>query len=180
MERLLEAPFDSGWGLRTLPHGAPRFNPMSYHNGSVWPHDTAICAAGFARYGNKRGAIHWLDEMFRTGVHFGMRMPELYCGFARRQGEPPIAYPVACLPQAWSAGAVFMLLQACLGLTIDAQCGEVRIDRPELPGEIDLLQINGLTVAGASVDLVFQRSGGRVVASAPGAVSDGLRVTVSL
>jgi len=180
MDKLLSAPFDSGWGLRTLPQGVPHFNPMSYHNGSVWPHDTALCAAGFARYGNKRGAIHWLDEMFRTGVYFGMRMPELYCGFARRPGEPPIAYPVACLPQAWSAGAVFMLLQACLGLTVDAWNGEVRIERPELPGEIDRLEISRLAVGGGSVDLVFQRSEGRVVAHARSATGSAVRVNVSL
>jgi glycogen debranching enzyme len=180
MQRMLEGAFDSGWGLRTLARTAPNFNPMSYHNGSVWPHDTAICASGFARYGNKEGAVHWLDEIFRTASHFGMRMPELYCGFPRRPGEPPIAYPVACLPQAWSAGCVFMLLQACLGLTIDAWHGEILIDRPALPREIDWLEVNGLAVGASSVDLVFQRTNGRVVAAASSRVPDDVRVTIRL
>lgn len=180
MERLSGAPFDSGWGLRTLARDAVNFNPMSYHNGSVWPHDTALCAAGFARYGNKDGAVHWLDEMFRTAAHFLMRMPELHCGFARRPGEPPIAYPVACLPQAWSAGAVFMLLQACLGLTVDAGAGEVRIDRPALPREIDWLEVSRLAVGDSAVDLVFRRTGGQVVAAASGRVPDDVRVTIRL
>jgi len=179
MDRMLEAPFDSGWGLRTLARTEANFNPMSYHNGSVWPHDTAMCAAGFARYGNKEGAVHWLDEMFRTAAHFSMRMPELHCGFARRPGEPPIAYPVACLPQAWSAGAVFMMLQACLGVSIDAWRKEVRIERPALPREIDWLEVSRLPVGDATVDLVFQRAAGRVVAAGE-RIPDDVRVTIRL
>ena len=108
-----------------------------------------------------------------------MRMPELHCGFARRPGEPPIAYPVACLPQAWSAGAVFMVLQACLGISIDGFAREVRIDRPTLPRELDRLAVRRLAVGGKSVDLVFQRTAGRVVASAE-RVPDDVRVTMSL
>jgi len=180
MQQMLTAPFDSGWGLRTLPRDAVRFNPMSYHNGSVWPHDTALCAAGFARYGNKQGAVHWLDELFRTAAHFAMRMPELHCGFQRRPGEPPIAYPVACLPQAWSAGCVFMLLQACLGITIDATKPEVRIDSPALPSEIDHLHIRGLRVAENTIDLDFHRADGRVVAEPAGPIPKPLQVSVHL
>jgi glycogen debranching enzyme len=179
MQRLSTAAFDSGWGLRTLARDAPNFNPMSYHNGSVWPHDTAICAAGFARYGDKQGAVHWLDEMFRAAVHFSMRMPELHCGFARRTGEPPIAYPVACLPQAWSAGAVFMLMQACLGITIDAWRGEVCIAQPALPREVDWLEVRGIAVRRSLVDLMFRRYNGRVVAAAS-CRGDDVRVTMRL
>ena len=179
MERLAGATFDSGFGMRTLGRDQANFNPMSYHNGSVWPHDTAICAAGFARYGHKQAAAHWLDELFRAAAHFGMRMPELHCGFARRPGEPPIAYPVACLPQAWSAGAVFMVLQACLGLTIDACAQEVRIDRPTLPRELERLAVRRLAVGTGSIDLLFQRAGGRVVASAERA-SDDVRIVMTL
>jgi len=180
MERLLTAAFDSGWGLRTLPRDSVRYNPMSYHNGSVWPHDTALCAAGFARYGNKQGAVHWLDELFRAAARFAMRMPELHCGFQRRPGEPPIAYPVACLPQAWSAGCVFMLLQACLGLTIDAHECEVRIESPALPSEIDRLQIRGLEIAGSTIDLDFYRAEGRVVAEPASPIPAHLRVSMRL
>jgi glycogen debranching enzyme len=112
-------------------------------------------------------------------VHFAMRMPELHCGFPRRTGEPPIAYPVACLPQAWSAGAVFMLLQACLGITIDGWRGEVCIVQPELPHELDWLEVRGIALRRSLVDLVFRRSNGRVVAEAS-CRGDDVPVTVSL
>lgn len=162
--QLLSGPFDSGWGLRTLAPGQAHFNPMSYHNGSVWPHDTALSAAGLARYGERDGVVRLLGEMFEAAVHFGMRLPELFCGFPRAPGEPPIAYPVACLPQAWAAGAVFMMLQACLGLRIDGWRGEIHIDRPRLPIGIDRLAIHGLAVGDKRLDLIFQRIGDRVVA----------------
>lgn len=161
---LLSLRFNSGWGIRTLPTGEARFNPMSYHNGSVWPHDTALCAAGLARYGQRDGVVRLFAQMFEAAAHFGMRLPELFCGFPRAAGESPIAYPVACLPQAWAAGSIFMLLQACLGVTIDGRRGEIHIDRPHLPVGIDRLTIHGLAVAGIHVHLVFQRVGARVVA----------------
>jgi glycogen debranching enzyme len=121
-KRLLSAEFRSGWGIRTLATGQARFNPMSYHDGSVWPHDTAMAAAGMARYG-ERDAAPWpllLGEIYAAATHFHLRLPELFCGFERATGEPPIAYPVACLPQAWAAGSVFLMLQAALGVNIDA------------------------------------------------------------
>ena len=170
-ERLLSPAFDSGWGLRTLAQGVTRYNPMSYHNGSVWPHDTSICAAGMARYGERAGAARLLGNLFQAAQHFQLRMPELLCGFQRRPGEPPIAYPVTCMPQAWSAGAVFLLLQACLGLSITAARREVRVIRPRLPAGIDNLVVERLNVAGARVTLVFQRLDGATVVS-PGHGSD--------
>ena len=161
-EQLLSSSFRTGWGLRTLGQREPRYNPMSYHNGSVWPHDTALCCAGIARYGMRDGAAALLGDMFETAVRFEMRLPELFCGFPRRPGEPPIAYPVACLPQAWAAGSVFMMLQAALGLTVDGWSGEVRIDRPRLPAGIERLTIRRLGVGAATVDLSFQRVGSQV------------------
>lgn len=92
---------------------------MSYHNGSIWPHDTAMCGAGLARFGERESVVRLMSSTFESAVHFNMRLPELFCGFTRAPGEAPIAYPVACLPQAWSAGSAFMLMQACLGLEID-------------------------------------------------------------
>ena len=169
--RLLSEDFDSGWGLRTLAAGTSRFNPMSYHNGSVWPHDTAVCVAGMARYGERRGAARVMGDMYKASRFFGLRMPELLCGFPRRAGEPPIAYPVTCMPQAWSAASVFMLLQACLGLSIDAAKREVRVVRPTLPHGIDTLCVERLDVAGATVNLIFQRLDGATVVS-PGHGSD--------
>ena len=151
---------------------------MSYHNGSVWPHDTAICAAGVARYGDREGAAHVLNECFGTAMHFGMRLPELFCGFPRVPGEPPVGYPVACLPQAWSSGAVFMLLQACLGLRIDGHKQEIHIERPRLPPGIDRLVIDRLAIGDDHVALVFERSGDRVAVSSSNESSDAPRVLV--
>jgi glycogen debranching enzyme len=164
-EQLLAGGFNAGWGLRTLAAGQKRFNPMSYHNGSVWPHDTAICAAGMARYGHKEGAATLLDECFGAAVNFGMRLPELYCGFARAPGEPPVGYPVACLPQAWSAGSVFMLLQACLGVQVDAHRRIVRIDRPLLPIGMDRFVIDRLGVGDDTLSLLFERRSEKVAVS---------------
>jgi glycogen debranching enzyme len=160
--QLLGPAFGSGWGIRTLARSESRYNPMSYHNGSVWPHDTALCAAGMARYGARDGVARLLTEMFEAAVKFGMRLPELFCGFARQAGEPPIPYPVACVPQAWASGSVFMLLQACLGLSVDGWRGEVHVDRPRLPVGIDRLTVRHLRVGEARVDLTFRRVGGRV------------------
>jgi len=177
-EQLLAASFHDGWGIRTLAENQPHFNPMSYHNGSVWPHDTALCAAGIAHYGNRRAAAQLLSELFKAATHFDARLPELYCGFARRPGEPPVGYPVACLPQAWSSGAGFMLLQACLGVEIDSATRTVHVDRPQLPVELERLPIRGLQVADERVDLVFERVGDRVTATPMGTVPDSITVMV--
>jgi glycogen debranching enzyme len=166
--QLLAPDFASGWGLRTLAEGEARYNPMSYHNGSVWPHDTALCAAGIARGGDRDGALRLLRGMFETASHFEMRLPELFCGFPRKHGNTPVSYPVACLPQAWAAGAGFMLLQACLGIDIDGRAGEIRVQRPRLPLDVDQVSLRGLEVGGRTVDLVFQRSGEHVVAFTEG------------
>jgi glycogen debranching enzyme len=164
IDQLLAAPFHSGWGVRTLADDEILFNPMSYHNGSIWPHDTGICAAGMARYGIRESVVRLMSGTFEAAVHFNMRLPELFCGFTRSPSEAPIAYPVACLPQAWSSGSVFMLMQACLGLEIDGFGGEIRVNRPRLPIGIDHLTIRRLVVGATEVDLSFQRVGDRVVA----------------
>jgi glycogen debranching enzyme len=163
-EQLLSASFQSGWGIRTLADDAIFFNPMSYHNGSIWPHDTAICTAGLARYGVRDHVVRLMSGTFEAAVHFNMRLPELFCGFTRAPGEAPIAYPVACLPQAWSAGSAFMLMQACLGIEIDGWKGEIHVTRPRLPTGIDSLTVRHLQVGEIAVDLSFQRVGDRVVA----------------
>ena len=146
--------------------GEPRFNPMSYHNGSVWPHDTALCAAGHGalRRARRRGRAAE-RRCSRPRSQFDMRLPELFCGFARRPGEPPIAYPVACLPQAWAAGSVFMMLQACLGLAVDGWSQQIHVDRPRLPVGIDRLTIHGLVLGEATVDVTFQRLGSQVAST---------------
>lgn len=161
-EQMLSGHFYSGWGVRTLADDELPFNPMSYHNGSIWPHDTAICAAGLARYSDRDPIVKLTSGMFEAAVQFQMRLPELFCGFPRQPGEAPVAYPVACLPQAWSAGAVFMMLQACLGLRVDGWKGEIHVDRPRLPIGIDSLTVRRLGVGGTAVDVHFRRDGDRV------------------
>jgi glycogen debranching enzyme len=159
---LLAPSLFSGWGIRTLASLDTRFNPMSYHNGSVWPHDTALCAAGLGNYGWHEGVVRIATAMFDTAVKFDMRLPELFCGFSRSTGEAPIAYPVACLPQAWAAGSAFMLLQACLGVRIDGWRGEIHVRQPRLPIGVDHLTVRRIAVGDAHVDLTFQRVGDRV------------------
>ena len=160
--------------MRTLAEGEARYNPMSYHNGSVWPHDTALCAAGIARLGDRSGAVRLLRATFETATHFDMRLPELFCGFARAHGATPVSYPVACLPQAWAAGSGFMMLQACLGISVDGWNNEVHVLRPQLPPGIEQVALRGLDVGPYRVDLVFRRFGSRVVAFAEGADADAV------
>ena len=158
IQTLLSGAFMTGWGVRTLASGSARYNPMSYHNGSVWPHDTAICAAGMARYGRRREAALLLDHLLDAAAHFSMRMPELFCGFSRSTGQPPIAYPVACLPQAWAAGSVFMLLQASLGLEIDGWGGQAQVSEPSLPSGAEALTITGLPLGAGRINLRLNRA----------------------
>jgi glycogen debranching enzyme len=161
-ERLFSSDFFSGWGLRTLAVHEPRYNPMSYHNGSVWPHDTALSALGLSYYGERAGVVKLTSAMFECATQLEMRLPELYCGFPRAAGEQPVAYPVACLPQAWAAGSVFMLLQACLGLSIDSEAAQVEVRDPMLPMGIDRLSITDLRIGDGGIDLTFERQGNRV------------------
>jgi glycogen debranching enzyme len=179
-EQLLSERCSSGWGIRTLAKDQPRYNPMSYHNGSVWPHDTAICAAGVSRYGGRPQVVQILGDIFEAAHHFGMRLPELYCGFPRIEGQAPAPYPVACLPQAWSSGAAFMLLQAVLGISIDGQRQEVHIQRPLLPVGIEALSIRDLPVGQARIDIEFHRMAGEVVVAPFKHVEAGVRVLAHL
>jgi glycogen debranching enzyme len=154
---MAEASF-GGWGIRTLAAGQVRYNPMSYHNGSIWPHDNAILAAGLARYGFTAEAMAVMRAMSDLSEMVELsRLPELICGFHRRRGESPTLYPVACAPQSWAAGAVYMLLQACLGLDIDATQRRLRFMRSMLPENIDWIRINDLAIRGARVDLLLTR-----------------------
>ncbi|WP_447602184.1 amylo-alpha-1,6-glucosidase [Nitrospira sp. Nam80] len=148
----------SGWGVRTLADGERRYNPMSYHNGSVWPHDNALIAAGLARYGLKAGVEKVMTGLFDASLVVDFhRLPELFCGFVRRQGQGLTRYPVACNPQAWAAASAFMGLQACLGMSIRAPEGKVLFTYPILPVFLHELQIKNLTVGKASIDLLVRR-----------------------
>jgi glycogen debranching enzyme len=155
---LLDPSSFSGWGVRTLADGEVRYNPMSYHNGSVWPHDNALIAYGFARYGFKPEVLQVLQAMFDASTFVDLhRLPELFCGFRRRPGEGPTLYPVACAPQAWAAAAVFILLQACLGLEVKAIRRQLCFNYPLLPEALPDVRINNLRVGEASVDLQLVR-----------------------
>src|SRR5205823_5745700 len=137
--RLLQDDLDSGWGIRTLGTREPMFNPMSYHNGSVWPHDNSLIAAGFKRLGLDVEAARLIGEVLEAAMRFpGSRLPELYCGFGRdrRYFSIPAQYPVSCSPQAWAAGTVFMMLQTLLGLRVDAAHLRLQL-RPRLPDWIN-------------------------------------------
>ncbi len=148
----------SGWGIRTVASDQARYNPMSYHNGSVWPHDNALIAAGLSRYGFTGAAANILDALYGLSQVVDLhRLPELICGFHRRGGEHPTLYPVACAPQAWAAGAVYLLLQASLGLRIDAAAQRVSFARAVLPASIGSLEIANLSVGDATVDLHLER-----------------------
>jgi glycogen debranching enzyme len=155
---LLNVSSFSGWGVRTLADGEVRYNPMSYHNGSVWPHDNALIAYGFARYGFKPEVLQVLQAMFDASTFVDLhRLPELFCGFSRRPGEGPTLYPVACAPQAWAAAAVFMLLQACLGLEVKAIQRQLCFNYPLLPEALPDVRIHNLRIGEASVDLQLVR-----------------------
>ena len=157
MELLSDAMY-SGWGIRTLAAGQPRYNPMSYHDGSVWPHDNAITALGLARAGFHDHATRVMSGLFEASRNFDLaRLPELFCGFSRRVGEGPTHYPVACSPQAWASGAVFMLLQACIGLEVDAPGRTLQFVSARLPLFLDHLRIENLAVGDASLDLRLGR-----------------------
>ena len=149
-----------GWGVRTLSACEARYNPMSYHNGSVWPHDNAVLALSLARYGRKDAAVRILTGMVEAAGHFEReRLPELFCGFARRSRSGPVRYPVACEPQAWAAATPYALLEACLGIGFSVRRKEIRFKRPLLPAWLDEITINDLTLGGATVDLAVQRVG---------------------
>ncbi len=148
----------AGWGVRTVAAGEARYNPMSYHNGSIWPHDNAVIAAGLEQYGFTAPATRILNAMFDLSDAVDLhRLPELICGFERRGDEHPTLYPVACAPQAWAAGAVYLLLAASLGLEIDAPARRLSLSRSQLPRNIDWIQMSNLAVADAHVDLRLDR-----------------------
>ena len=164
---LMGTHFNSGWGIRTVADSEQRYNPMSYHNGSVWPHDNSLIAAGFARYRLTDRAAALLSGLFEAASHFDFdRLPELFCGFHRRAGKGPTSYPVACSPQAWSAAAAFYLLQSSMGLSIDALKRRIVFVHPMLPPFLEHVRIDGLKVGGGNIDLRLFRSRDAVAVTA--------------
>jgi glycogen debranching enzyme len=153
----------SGWGVRTLSSAERRYNPMSYHNGTVWPHDNAIVGAGLAAYGYKDIAARILGGIFDASLFIELhRLPELFCGFERRPGGSPTLYPVACSPQAWASAAPFLLLASILGLSIDGARRVVTLNHPLLPTFLEDVLVRNLRVGDAAVDLRLHRYPGDV------------------
>jgi glycogen debranching enzyme len=158
-KNLLSENMFSGWGIRTIAESEARYNPMSYHNGSIWPHDNAIIAYGFSRYDLMDEASKVLNGVFDTAINADdYRLPELFCGFNRIKGQGPTSYPVACAPQAWSVGAIFMLIQSCLGMRIKASENTISFCHPILPAFLKEITISNLRVNDKQVILQIRRN----------------------
>jgi glycogen debranching enzyme len=157
---LMEPRFFSGWGVRTVAKGESRYNPMSYHDGSVWPHDNALIALGLARYGLKDAVEQVFKGLFDAATYMDLRrLPELFCGFQRQRNRGPTLYPVACLPQAWASATPFSLIEASLGLEIDPRRQQVRFLSPRLPAFVDHVCLCNLQVGDSSTDIKVRRHG---------------------
>ena len=162
-EGLMEGRFFNGWGIRTLASNEARYNPMSYHNGSVWPHDNAVIALGLARYGLKPQAERLFGGLFDAALYVDLRrLPELFCGFARRRGQGPTFYPVACSPQAWAATALHAALGANLGLSFNPAERNVVFDSPRLPDFLSEVTLHNLVLGDARISVVLRRMGSEV------------------
>src|SRR6195256_3771686 len=160
---LMRPHFFTGWGIRTVARGEARYNPMSYHDGSIWPHDNALIALGLARYGLKHSVEHLFKGLFDAASYMDLRrLPELFCGFQREKRRGPTLYPVACAPQAWASATPFTLLEAALGLEFDAARGEIRLRNPRLPEFLNDVVLRDLQLGPSSVDLRVRRHGEEV------------------
>ncbi len=179
-EGLMQARFFTGWGIRTLAADEARYNPMSYHNGSVWPHDNALIALGMARVGMRAETTRLFEGIAAAAAAGDLkRLPELFCGFARRPGQGPTAYPVACSPQAWAAATIPALVHASLGLAFDTAARAIRFDHPDLPGFADGLTLRGLSLDGARASVLVSRVAGEVSVSVLEREGDVRVVTVA-
>lgn len=159
VQTLMDRNSFSGWGIRTVATTEARYNPMSYHNGSVWPHDNAMIAQGFTRYGFGEEAARIFKGLFEASTYIDLRrLPELFCGFYRMRGQGPTFYPLACSPQAWAATAPLSLLQNCLGLGFDPERRRVRFTQPVLPAFLDEVILRGLRIDDATIDVMLRRA----------------------
>jgi glycogen debranching enzyme len=153
----------SGWGVRTLAQSHPAYNPVGYHTGSVWPHDSALIAFGLRRYGFDEDFTLIFEGLLEAASRFGdYRLPELFAGFGRVEFDEPVPYPVACQPQAWAAGSIPYLLKWGLGLSPDALDKRLRVIRPSLPRWLERVEVTGLALGDSRIDLEFERAGDQV------------------
>jgi glycogen debranching enzyme len=162
-DAMISADFFSGWGIRTIAKDEPRYNPMSYHNGSIWPHDNSFIALGLSRYGFQQHVDKIFEAMLAAASYMELRrLPELFCGFRRRPGAGPTLYPVACSPQAWASGSLFLMIQAALGIEFDPAARAIRFRNPRLPPSFDQIVLRQLRLNDAMVDIELKRSGSDV------------------
>ena len=179
-DRLMGPAMFSGWGIRTYAQGQPGYNPIGYHTGSVWPHDTSLIAAGLKRYGFNEESNRLVGRVFEAAQQFDeYRLPELFCGFDRDESAQAVPYPVACSPQAWAAGASFLFVETMLGLRAHASANELELHHPTLPDWIGKITLTNLRVGDASVDLLFHRWRGTTSAEVLRKVGD-VSVTIRL
>jgi glycogen debranching enzyme len=178
---LLDSAMNSGWGIRTLSEKHKVFNPMSYHNGSIWPHDNGIAIMGLSRYRMVRSALPIVAGLYDAAIHDEFqRLPELFCGMPRAQGKHPILYPVSCSPQAWASGTFFMIMQSMLGIEPEAHKSTLHIRNPVLPEFLKELTVENLRVGNSRVSLQFSRFRERTLANLLSVSGDPLKVQIEL
>jgi glycogen debranching enzyme len=170
----------SGWGWRTMSRNERIFNPLSYHRGSVWPHDNSLIAHGMSLYEFREPANQLFTALFQAALNFrDYRLPELFCGIQRREHDEPVKYPVSCSPQAWASGAVFLMLLSVLGIRPSAARRELNIVNPALPEFLENLSIRNMRVGGSRVGLDFTRRGDRTFCNVVDIEGDKLLVNVA-
>lgn len=164
VKTLMDRSSFSGWGIRTLATTEARYNPMSYHNGSIWPHDNALIAGGFARYGYRAEAARIFEGLFAAATYIDLRrLPELFCGFPRQRSRGPTFYPVACSPQAWAAVAPLYLMKCCLGMRFDPDVSAVSFHQPNLPNFLDSVILRGISLPEGKLDVLLRKLDTEVV-----------------
>jgi glycogen debranching enzyme len=179
-QRFMRDDLFSGWGFRTISRDERIFNPLSYHRGSVWPHDNSLIAHGMALYEFREPANRLFGALFQAALKFrDYRLPELFCGIERREHDDPVQYPVSCSPQAWASGAVFLLLMSVLGIRPSAHRRELNVVNPSLPEFLDHLSIRNMRVGGSRVGLDFTRRGERTFCNVVDIEGDKLLVNVA-
>jgi glycogen debranching enzyme len=177
-DKLMKPEMFCGWGVRTLSAFEAAYNPISYHDGSVWPHDNAMIVEGLCRSGHQGDGMRVMDAMFLAAqARRNLRLPELFCGFSKNFSSTPIWYPVSCEPQAWAAGSMFLMLTSGLGLQADAVQHELRICKPCLPPFLSSVKMNNVHVGADTAALEFTRSGEKTTCNVA-SKSDGLRVSI--
>jgi glycogen debranching enzyme len=178
--RLMRADMFSGWGWRTMSAEEPVFNPLSYHRGSVWPHDNSLIAHGMALLDFREAATKCLSTLFEAALNFrDYRLPELFCGVQRREYDEPVHYPVSCSPQAWASGAMFLILSSVLGIRPSAPRRELNIINPVLPPWLDHLHIRNLRIGDSRVGLDFTRRSERTFCNVVDIEGEKLLVNVA-